>query len=109
MSMPPRSPVQPERREHERLAVDAPARLVEGGASLEGRIENVSPKGLAFATATMDPEFAVGARVVLVAPGAGDDGGEVRLDGRILRADEYSDGVANSRSYALAFDQPIDG
>jgi len=107
-SIPPRSSNRPNRREHSRLEVDAPARLLEGTTVLTGRIENVGPGGAAFITPEMEPELPVGARVTLVAPGAGDGGGDLEFQGRIIRADEYCDGSGESRSYALGFDHPID-
>src|SRR6185436_747081 len=108
-SLPPMRPSRPNRRTDARQPVDAPARLRQGQTVLEGKIENLSSRGAAFATGTMTPEFAVDARVTLVLPGAGDAGAELELPGRVVRTEEFSDGDGETRSYALEFDEPVDG
>jgi hypothetical protein len=107
-TQPPHRPGRANRRHHERLPIDAAARLVEGTNSFEGRIENISTGGAAFITSTVEPELAVGAAVTIVAAGAGDDGGDLSLAGRIVRVDSMCDLSGDSLVYAVAFDQPIE-
>jgi len=108
MTFPPRAINRPNRRASERLELSAPARLTDGAAEFQGQIENVGAAGAAFITREMEPELPVGARVTLVAPGAGDAGADLAFSGHVVRTDVLCDGGGDSRAYAVEFDERAD-
>lgn len=103
-SYPRRLPERPNRRAHARMEVDAPARLADGAHSLDGHIENVSATGLAFITSSLEPQVRVGAQVVLVAPGTGENGSDREFRGRVVRTETLFDVSGEARMYAIEFD-----
>lgn len=103
-SYPRRLPDRPNRRAHARMEVDAPARLADGAHSLEGHLENVSATGLAFITASLEPQVRIGAQVVLVASGGGEGGSDREFRGRVVRTETLLDVSGEARMYAITLD-----
>jgi hypothetical protein len=98
-----------ERRIHSRTAARIPARLAQGGQSVEGVIENIGEGGVFFATEELETLLDETAPVTLsFALEAGDGGLEVERQGRVLRAERYFDGVAVVRAFAVKFDRVIE-
>jgi len=97
------------RRAADRREAETPARLAGGGASLEGRLENVSATGLAFLTPTVEPQIAVGTQVVVVATGHGEGGADREYRGRIVRTETQFGVTGEVRMYALTFGETGQG
>lgn len=92
---------------NERVDVDSPALLVGGATTVQGRIENLSRTGAAFAAPGTVPAFAVDARVTLRVPGGGERGTDIEFAGRIVRVEPFCDASGDSLAYAIHFDRPV--
>lgn len=86
--------------------MDAPARLVAGGVSIEGRIENISAVGASFITSDTSHEFGNGTLVTLCAPDGDGTGGPKRIAGRLVRSETLCSPAGDEIAYAVEFDIP---
>ena len=98
-----------ERRLEDRVPIRLVARLAHPVGSIFGHLENISTGGASFVTGTMDPELADGTDVVLILtspPNAISE--EVHCTAKIVRAEDFVDGVAETMTYAVAFDEALE-
>lgn len=98
-----------DRRIHSRIKTRLPARVVCGGESVEGVIENVGQGGVFFATEVLEVLLDDGSEVeVEFEAWRGEERVQLRLPSTLLRTERYFDGTAVVRAFAIRFHEPID-
>jgi PilZ domain-containing protein len=98
-----------DRRIHSRVSTHVPARVVVGGETLEGAVENLGEGGVFFATQVLEQPVDEGSAVEVEIEGIREGSAVLlRLPGRVLRAERYFDGTAVVRAFAIRFDRQIE-